>query len=72
VNALEYLLNAPKIVNDAAPVAWTYFNAPPADGTVIMTWQPHILQGRFASDGLVWADPEMQYHMEIRGYVRSP
>jgi hypothetical protein len=66
--ALEYLLNSPKIVNDAAPVAWTYFNAPPADGTVILTWQPPMLQTRLASDGLVWADPEVQYHADVRGY----
>ncbi|KAF2198310.1 DUF1750-domain-containing protein [Delitschia confertaspora ATCC 74209] len=67
-NALEYLLNAPKIVNDAAPMSWTYFDRPPQDGTVILTWQPPLLQGRFASDGLAWADPEVQYQTEIQGY----
>ncbi|KAF2195259.1 DUF1750-domain-containing protein [Zopfia rhizophila CBS 207.26] len=66
--ALEYLIKGPQIVNDTSPVAWTYFAAPPADGSVLMTWQPPLLQTRFASDGMVWADPEVGYTLDIRGY----
>ncbi|KAF2115501.1 hypothetical protein BDV96DRAFT_493350 [Lophiotrema nucula] len=66
--ALEHLIKGPQIVKDTSPVAWTYFATPPPDGTLLMTWQPPRLQTQFASDGLVWADPEMEYHMEIRGY----
>jgi hypothetical protein len=29
------------------------------------------MQSNFATDGLVWADPEMVYDMQIRGYVRD-
>lgn len=67
--ALEYLLKGPQIVRDAAAVAWTYLPSPPADGTVMMTWQPPRLQNHFASDGMVWADPEAAYDINIRGYV---
>ncbi|OCL01253.1 DUF1750-domain-containing protein [Glonium stellatum] len=67
--ALDYLLNAPKIVNDAASVAWMYFQVPPQDGTVLLTWQPPVMQSRFASDGYIWADPEATYTIEIRGYT---
>ncbi|OCK82999.1 DUF1750-domain-containing protein [Lepidopterella palustris CBS 459.81] len=67
--AFEYLLNAPKIVNDASPVAWTYFQAPPPDGTVLLVWQPPLMQTRFASDGYIWAEPEATYTMDIRGYT---
>ncbi|KAF2495652.1 DUF1750-domain-containing protein [Lophium mytilinum] len=67
--ALDYLLNAPKIVNDAQPVAWTYFQAPPPDGTVILTWQPPHMGNSFASDGYTWADEETSYKIDIRGYT---
>ncbi|KAF2001444.1 DUF1750-domain-containing protein [Amniculicola lignicola CBS 123094] len=66
--ALEYLIKGPQIVNDTQPVAWTYFASPPPDGTILLTWQPPRAGTSFASDGLVWADPEMVYDMNIRGY----
>ncbi|KAF2711455.1 DUF1750-domain-containing protein [Pleomassaria siparia CBS 279.74] len=66
--ALEYLIKGPQIVKDTSPVAWTYFASPPPDGTVIMTWQAPRMQTQFASDGLVWADPEVSYDTQIRGY----
>ncbi|KAF2259453.1 DUF1750-domain-containing protein [Lojkania enalia] len=67
-HALEHLIKGPTIVKDTSSVAWTYFAIPPPDGTVLLTWQPPRLGNQFASDGLVWADAEMDYHMEIRGY----
>lgn len=67
---LEYLTQAPKIVREVAPVSWTYLQAPPADGTVFLAWQPESQRGtRFASDGYVWADPEANYTFERHGYV---
>ena len=46
-----------------------YFQVPPQDGTVLLTWQPPVMQSRFASDGYIWADPEATYTIEIKGYV---
>ncbi|KAF2012124.1 DUF1750-domain-containing protein [Aaosphaeria arxii CBS 175.79] len=66
--ALEYLIKGPTIVKDTAAVAWTYFPAPPPDGTLFLTWQPPRMQNQFASDGLVWADAEVAYEIPIRGY----
>lgn len=68
-HALEYLLKGPTIVKDTQPVAWTYFPAPPADGTILLTWQPPRMLNNFASDGLVWADAEIAYEMQVKGYV---
>ncbi|PVI00115.1 DUF1750-domain-containing protein [Periconia macrospinosa] len=67
-HALDYLLKGPSIVKDAAAVAWTYLPQPPGDGTVLLTWQAPRLQTLFASDGLVWGDPEVAFDMNIRGY----
>lgn len=50
-------------------MAWTFFNTPPPDGTVILTVQPQRMQNHFASDGMVWADSESLYDMNVRGYV---
>ena len=50
-------------------MAWTFFNTPPPDGTVILTVQPARMQTHFASDGMVWADSESLYDMNVRGYV---
>lgn len=68
--ALEYLIKGPQIVRDTSPVAWTFLSAPPPDGTVILTWQPPRMGTMFASDGMVWADAESAYDMNVRGYVR--
>ncbi|KAF2687948.1 DUF1750-domain-containing protein [Lentithecium fluviatile CBS 122367] len=67
-HALEYLVKGPSIVKDAAAVAWTFFTTPPPDGSVLLTWQPPRLGTHFASDGLIWADAEVAYDMNIRGY----
>jgi hypothetical protein len=69
--AVEYLIKGPQIVRDTSPVAWTYFAAPPQDGSLILTWQPPRLGTHMASDGMVWADAETAYDMNTRGYVRS-
>jgi hypothetical protein len=68
--ALEYLIKGPQITRDTSPVAWTYFPSPPPDGTVILTWQPPRMGTMLASDGMVWADAESAYDMNVRGYVR--
>jgi hypothetical protein len=70
--ALEYLIKGPQIVRDTSPVAWTFLAAPPPDGTVILTWQPPRMGTMFASDGMVWADAETAYDMNVRGYVCIP
>jgi Fungal domain of unknown function (DUF1750) len=67
--AVEYLIKGPQIVRDTSPVAWSYFVTPPQDGTVILTWQPPRMGTHFASDGMVWADPESAFDMPVRGYV---
>ncbi|ORY13228.1 hypothetical protein BCR34DRAFT_535724 [Clohesyomyces aquaticus] len=67
--ALEYLIKGPQIVNDTSPVAWTYFQAPPPKGTVLLVYQPPRMQMSYASDGIIWADPETSYTMELRGYT---
>ncbi|KAF1357885.1 DUF1750-domain-containing protein [Lizonia empirigonia] len=67
--AVEYLIKGPQIVRDTSPVAWTYFATPPQDGTVILTWQPPRMGSHFASDGMVWADPESAFDMPVRGYT---
>ncbi|CAA9956832.1 SWI-SNF-Ssr4 multi-domain protein [Pyrenophora teres f. maculata] len=67
--ALEYLIKGPQIVRDTSPVAWTFLSAPPPDGTVILTWQSPRMGNNFASDGMVWADAENVYDMNVRGYT---
>ncbi|KAK8242369.1 hypothetical protein IWZ00DRAFT_374234 [Phyllosticta capitalensis] len=69
--AVEYLLNGPRIVKDGAPVSWQYFQAPPGDGTVFLEWQPSSQRGNvYASDGYMWADPEQSYTFDSqRGYT---
>ncbi|AEO65906.1 uncharacterized protein THITE_119311 [Thermothielavioides terrestris NRRL 8126] len=55
----KWLLQAPKIARDTAPFYWTYLDCP-ADGTIFLTWQPTVRRGtEFASDGYVWAGPEV-------------
>ncbi|KAH9869601.1 hypothetical protein IAQ61_006809 [Plenodomus lingam] len=66
--ALEYLIKGPQITRDTSPVAWTYFPSPPPDGTIILTWQPPRMATQFASDGMVWADVEQMYDVNVRGY----
>ncbi|KAK3984131.1 SWI/SNF and RSC complexes subunit ssr4 [Cladorrhinum sp. PSN332] len=55
----KWLMQAPKIARDTAPFFWTYLETP-IDGTVHLTWQPTGRRNvEFASDGYVWASPEV-------------
>ncbi|KAK4161970.1 SWI/SNF and RSC complexes subunit ssr4 [Cladorrhinum sp. PSN259] len=55
----KWLMQAPKIARDTAPFYWTYLETPP-DGTIHLTWQPTARRNvEFASDGYVWASPEV-------------
>lgn len=66
--AVEYLTSAPRICQ-SKPMHWTFLDGP-ADGTVMLTWQPtHHMGTNFASDGYIWADAEQAYTFEARGYV---
>ncbi|EQL31527.1 hypothetical protein BDFG_06111 [Blastomyces dermatitidis ATCC 26199] len=66
--AVEYLISAPKVVRELQTVHWMFLDGPP-DGTVMLVWQPlNHLGTTFASDGYVWADAELLYSTEIRGY----
>ncbi|KAK3067472.1 hypothetical protein LTR53_015638 [Teratosphaeriaceae sp. CCFEE 6253] len=67
--ALTYLLDAPTIVKTVAPMSWTYVQAPP-DGMLWLEWlPPDKPDGRLPSDGFVWADPEVAYRHDFRGYT---
>lgn len=65
---VEYLLQAPRITRDIAPVGWKFLD-PPRDGTIMLVWQPPQLGTQFASDGLIWADAEYAFDTDARGYV---
>jgi hypothetical protein len=67
---VEYLLQAPRIARDLAPVGWKFLD-PPRDGTIMLVWQPPQLETHFASDGLIWADAEYAFDTNARGYVSS-
>ena len=78
--AFEFLIQAPRIVKEVAPMTWTYLQGP-ADGTVFMEWQPTggglggasggQRPSRFASDGFVWADAENTFTLDFKGYVSA-
>ncbi|KAK2592027.1 hypothetical protein QQS21_010260 [Conoideocrella luteorostrata] len=61
----KWLMNAPQIARDRAPFFWTYLDKP-ADGTILLTWQPlQRLGSNFATDGFVWAPPEQVYKHDL-------
>ena len=67
--AFRYLIDAPTIVKQTAPMSWTYVQAP-QDGTVWLEWMPgRNGEYRFASDGYVWLDPEQTYRHDFGGYT---
>lgn len=67
----NYLLEAPKIVRDVQPMHWQFLDTP-QDGTMMLTWQPlEYLATNFASDGYIWADVEVVFKTELKGYVRQ-
>jgi len=64
-------MDAPTIVKAIAPMSWTYVQAPP-DGTIWLEWLPQEkmgVDGRYPSDGYVWADQESTYRQEYLGYT---
>ncbi|KZF24401.1 DUF1750-domain-containing protein [Xylona heveae TC161] len=65
---VDYLLQAPKVVKDVAPMNWTFLDGP-SDGSVLLVWQPFKLGTHFASDGYVWADAEQAFTSDVRGYT---
>ncbi|OQD68620.1 hypothetical protein PENDEC_c033G03740 [Penicillium decumbens] len=66
--AVEYLTSAPRVCRQQ-PMHWSFLDGP-ADGTVMLTWQPLAQLGtNFASDGYVWADVEQAFTFEARGYT---
>ena len=79
-HAFEFLIQAPRIVKEVAPMTWTYLQGP-ADGSVFMEWQPAgggmgggpggQRPSRFASDGFVWADAESAFTLDVKGYVSA-
>ncbi|KAI9736841.1 MAG: hypothetical protein M1818_005892 [Claussenomyces sp. TS43310] len=63
----EWLLHAPKIASDQAPFFWTYLDRP-ADGTILLTWQPlEALGTSFATDGYLWPPAETAFQLEVDG-----
>ncbi|KAI6780184.1 SWI/SNF and RSC complexes subunit-like protein [Emericellopsis cladophorae] len=61
----NWLMNAPSIARDKASFCWQFLERP-ADGTIIMTWQPlQRLNTAFASDGYIWAPPETLYKHDL-------
>ncbi|KAK1249041.1 hypothetical protein MKX07_002557 [Trichoderma sp. CBMAI-0711] len=61
----KWLMAAPQIARDQAPFFWTYLDKP-ADGTILLTWQPLSRLGtNFATDGFVWAPPEQIYKHDL-------
>lgn len=70
---LEYLSKAPALVRELAPVAWTYLGGGlPLDGSVLLVWRGGRCAGMCASDGYIWAEPELHFVNEVRGYVSLP
>ncbi|KAF9781487.1 hypothetical protein IL306_013207 [Fusarium sp. DS 682] len=61
----KWLMAAPQVARDRAPFFWTYLDKP-ADGTILLTWQPlQRLGTTFATDGYVWAPPEQVYKHDL-------
>ncbi|KAF2724238.1 DUF1750-domain-containing protein [Polychaeton citri CBS 116435] len=64
----KYLIDAPTLVKQIAPMSWQYLTAPP-EGTIWLEWIPqHKSNQQFASDGYVWADPETTYRENLGGF----
>lgn len=69
-SVVAHLSEAPKVVRDLQPMQWQFLDAP-ADGTLLLVWQPLEYMGTtFASDGYVYADAEQTFKSEVRGFVR--
>ncbi|EME42719.1 hypothetical protein DOTSEDRAFT_54997 [Dothistroma septosporum NZE10] len=67
--AYRYLLDAPSIVKQIAPMSWNYVQ-PPQDGTMWLEWIPqHKNEQPYATDGYVWGDPEQTFRQSVGGYT---
>lgn len=67
----EWLINAPKITRDQSSFYWTYLDRP-ADGSILLLWQPPSLGSEYASDGYVWPPQETAFQVEVSsGYVNT-
>ncbi|KAK4498307.1 hypothetical protein PRZ48_010965 [Zasmidium cellare] len=67
--AFRYLLDAPSIVKQIAPMSWNYVSAP-QDGTLWLEWIPlEKTDQPFPSDGYAWGDPEQTYRQDFSGYT---
>lgn len=55
---IQFLAQAPEIVNAGRPVSWTYLGVPPEDGTIFLEYVSAMRAHHFATDGYVWLDPE--------------
>lgn len=65
-------MEAPHIARDKAPFCWQFLDKP-ADGTILMTWQPlSRLNIAFASDGYVWMPPENLYKHDLGNGLVCP
>lgn len=69
-DAFRLLINAPTIVKQTAPMAWTYVQGP-RDGTVWLEWLSprQSNERRFSSDGYIWGDSETTARAECGGYT---
>lgn len=65
---VEYLVQAPQITREFAPMHWQFLDAP-ADGYSMIVWQPPQLGTHFATDGYVWGGMEQPFAQEVRGYM---
>lgn len=66
--AWHYLLEAPKIVKQLAPMSWQYLSGP-QDGTVFLTWAGPRTGNNFPTDGYIWAGQEEHIVQDFGGYV---
>ncbi|KAL8908399.1 MAG: hypothetical protein Q9207_000818 [Kuettlingeria erythrocarpa] len=68
----DWLLAAPAIVRGVDRgvdgVVWRFLDCP-SDGTSMLVWQPPQMGTEFATDGYIWADAEMAYSSQTKGYV---
>jgi hypothetical protein len=66
--AYRYLLDAPSIVKQIAPMAWQYLAAP-GDGQLWLEWLPlEKTEHPYPSDGYAWGDMEQVMRHDYGGY----
>lgn len=68
-NIVHFLVEAPKVLRESATVHWQFIDTP-ADGTMLLVWQPaQYGEHTVASDGYVWGDVEQAFTSDVRGFV---